>query len=171
MCNQGKEGRFGFLLKIMRRFLCIFAHHLQFKSDESRALFFAHLSWKLETRVVGPSVSKLFLFSSSFQELPGQFQTKLAQRILGWRGFKFVQMKGHTLFPRGDNHEIPKIHWRNFKIFFSSTIWPISTTFGTKHSWWRGFKFVQIKGHTLFAHNVYQQSFPQIQISMINTGS
>ena len=40
---------------------------------------------------------KLFTFSSSSQEPLGQFQPNLAQSILGWRGFKFVQMKGHTL--------------------------------------------------------------------------
>ena len=40
---------------------------------------------------------KLFTFSSSVQEPLGQFQPNLAQSILGWRGFKFVKMKGHTL--------------------------------------------------------------------------
>ena len=47
---------------------------------------------------VRPSVCKLFLFSTSSQEPLGQFQPNLAQSILGWRGFKFVQMKGHALF-------------------------------------------------------------------------
>ena len=36
-------------------------------------------------------------------------------------------------FPRGDNYEIVKIHWRNLKIFFSRTTGPISTKLGTKH--------------------------------------
>ena len=40
---------------------------------------------------------KLFTFSSSPEPL-GQFQPNLAQNILGWRGFKFVQMKGPALF-------------------------------------------------------------------------
>ena len=44
------------------------------------------------------SVCKLFLFSTSSQEPLGQFQPNLAQSILGWRGFNFVQMKGPALF-------------------------------------------------------------------------
>ena len=62
--------------------------------------FLAHLSWKLKWAFlitycpssVCLSVCKLFTFSSSSQELLGQFQPNLAQSILGWRGFKFVQM-------------------------------------------------------------------------------
>ena len=38
--------------------------------------------------------------SSSFPEPLGQFQLNLAQNILGWRKFKFVQMKGPTLFQK-----------------------------------------------------------------------
>ena len=41
---------------------------------------------------------KHFTFSSSSPESLGQFQPNLAQSNLGWRGFKFVQMKGPTLF-------------------------------------------------------------------------
>ena len=41
---------------------------------------------------------KLFTFSSSSPEPLGQFQPNLAQSILGWMGFKFVQMKGSALF-------------------------------------------------------------------------
>ena len=40
---------------------------------------------------------KLFTFSSSPEPL-GQCQPNLARGILGHRGFKFVQMKGHALF-------------------------------------------------------------------------
>ena len=38
---------------------------------------------------------KLFTFSSSSQEPLGQFKQNLAQSILGSRGVKFLQMKGH----------------------------------------------------------------------------
>ena len=81
-------------------------------------IFLAHLSWKLKWAFlitcrpasvcpsvrpsVRPSVClsvcKLFTFSSSSSEPLGQFQPNLAQSILGWRGFKFVQMKGPALF-------------------------------------------------------------------------
>ena len=44
------------------------------------------------------SVCKLFTFSSSSPEPLGQFQPNLAQSILGWWGFKFVQIKGPSLF-------------------------------------------------------------------------
>ena len=39
---------------------------------------------------------KLFTFSSC-QEALGQFQPYLAQNILGWRGFKFVQIKNNSI--------------------------------------------------------------------------
>ena len=41
---------------------------------------------------------KLFTFSSSSPEPLGQFQPNLAQSILVWRGFKFVQTKCSALF-------------------------------------------------------------------------
>ena len=48
-------------------------------------------------------------------------------------------MKGPgPLFLRGDNFKIVKIHWPYFKIFFSRTTGPVSTKFGTKHSWMKG---------------------------------
>ena len=69
--------------------------------------FLAHLSWKLKWAFlitcrpasVYPSVClSVRCPSSSSPEPLGQFQPNLAQRILGWRGFKFVQMKGPALF-------------------------------------------------------------------------
>ena len=72
--------------------------------------FLAHLSWKLKWAFlitccpssvcssVCLSVCKLFTFSSSSPEPLGQFQPNLAQSILRWGGFKFVQMKGPALF-------------------------------------------------------------------------
>ena len=39
----------------------------------------------------------LFIFSSS-QEPQGQFQPNLVQSILGWRGFRLIEMKGHAHF-------------------------------------------------------------------------
>ena len=61
-------------------------------------------------------LSVCFTFSSSSPEPLGQFQPNLAQSIFGWREFKFIQMKGPTLFPRGDNYKIAKIFWRNLKV-------------------------------------------------------
>ena len=52
------------------------------------------------------SYYKLFIFSSSSQELLGQFQLTWNKASLG---FKFVQ-KGLHPFPRGDNNEKVKIN-------------------------------------------------------------
>ena len=79
------------------------------------------------------SVSKLFTFSSSSSpEPPSQFQPNLAKSFFGWRGFKFIQMKGP--FIRGDNYEIAKMHWWNLKNFYRTT-GPISTKLGKMHPW------------------------------------
>ena len=69
-----------------------------FSSPELKAQvsFSDHLSSVICLSVclhVRPSVCKLFTFSSSSPESLGQFQPNLAQSILGWRGFKFLQMK------------------------------------------------------------------------------
>ena len=46
--------------------------------------------------------------------------------------------EGPNPFLWGDNSEIAKIHWRNLNMFFSRTVWPISTKFGTNHLWVKG---------------------------------
>ena len=83
-------------------------------------LFLGHLSWKLRWAFlitccpsVHLTVCKLFTFSSSSLEPLGQFQPNLAQSILGWMRFKFVQM--NDPFSRGYNYKKAKIHWRNLK--------------------------------------------------------
>ena len=64
---------------------------------------------------------KLWTFSSSSPEPLGQFQLNLAQSILGWRVFKFVQMKGPVFFQGEIIMKLQKIHWQILKIFFSRT--------------------------------------------------
>ena len=39
----------------------------------------------------------------------------MTHNILRKEGFKFVQIKGHVLFGRGDKYEIAKIQWWNLK--------------------------------------------------------
>ena len=58
-------------------------------------------------------------------------------------------MKGPRPFPRGDKKEIAKIHWWNFKIFFSRTIEPISTQLGTKHPLVKGIQVFTNKDHSV----------------------
>ena len=50
-------------------------------------------------------------------------------------------------FPRWDNYEIAKVHWRNlfFKKFLRTT-WPISTKLGTKHPWVKGIQVCSNEG-------------------------
>ena len=84
-------GKIHFLMYfLMQRF------HLVFSSPEPKA----HVSFSDQNLSVVRRrcrCRKLFTFSSSSQEPLGQFQQNLAQSILGGRGFKFVQMKGHTI--------------------------------------------------------------------------
>ena len=95
---------------------------------KAQVSFYDHLSSGVCLSVrpsVRLSVNFSHNFSSSSTEPLGQFQPNLAQSILGWRGLKFVQMKGPP-FPRGDNYTnseniltkfknlLLKNHWANF---------------------------------------------------------
>ena len=51
--------------------------------------------------VVGPSVCKLFTFSSFSTEPLGQFQPNFAQSFLELGGFNFFKLKGYAL-PKGE---------------------------------------------------------------------
>ena len=57
----------------------------------------------------------------------------------------FFKWRAHP-FPRGDNYEIVKIHWRNKKIFFSRNTEPISTKHGSKHPWVEGIQVCSNEG-------------------------
>ena len=62
----------------------------------------------------------------NFRKEPlGQFQSNLAQSILEWRGFKFVQMKKRKYIDK--------------KFFFSRTTGPISTKVKHKSSLGEGY--------------------------------
>ena len=53
-------------------------------------------------------------------------------------GIQVCWNKGPRPFPRGDNKETAKIHWKNLKIFSFITTGTISTKLGTKHPWVTG---------------------------------
>ena len=69
-------------------------------------------------------------------------------------------------FPKGDNWENKLIC---FKFLLLKTTGPTQTSVGNKHSWWREFKFVQIKGHALLRRGTnneilkiyWQKSYPE----------
>ena len=79
-----------------------------------------------------PSSVCLSVNFSHFHLLLHLAQPNLAQIILWMKGFQVCSTEGPCSFPRGDNYEIVKIHWRKLKIF-CRTAWPISTKLGTKH--------------------------------------
>ena len=67
-----------------------------------------------------------------FFRTTGPIQPNLAQSILGWREFKFYQIKGHALFQREIKAKNVNFYSKYLKIF-SRTAWPIWTKLGTKH--------------------------------------
>ena len=93
---------------------------------------------------------KLFTFSSSSPEPLGQLQPNLAQIILGWRGFKFIQMKGSALF---QGEIITKLRKYIDKFLKSSSPEPLSQfqpNLAQIILGWRGFKVVQMERPHLF---------------------
>ena len=70
--------------------------HARFLAQCSSELFWSPADFK---QTSCPWNLCLYIFTfSSFPEPLGQFQPIVAQSILGWREFKFVQIKGHALF-------------------------------------------------------------------------
>ena len=53
-------------------------------------------------------------------------------------------------FPRGDNNEIGKIHWRNLNKSASQEPLQFQSNLAQSILGWRGFKFHQMKGPALF---------------------
>ena len=87
--------------------------------------------------------------SSSSPEPLGHFQPNLAQSILGWRGIKFVQMKGPALF----QGEIITKEWKCIEEFERSSPEPLGQfqpNLAQSICGWRWFKFVQMKGFVNF---------------------
>ena len=75
-------------------------------SDRLLSVASVHLSIRL-------SGGKPFTFSSSSPEPLGQFQPNLAQSSRWVKGIQVCSNNWPRPFPRGDNYEIAKIHWRN----------------------------------------------------------
>ena len=122
---------------------------LLFSSPELKAqvIFSNHLS------SVCPSVClytfHIFIYFSRTIE---PISTKLGTKHPWVKGIQVCSNEGPRPFPRGDNYEIVKIHWRNLKIF-SRTTEPISTKLGTKHPWVKGIQ-VCSKEEPINSHKV-----------------
>ena len=68
-----------------------------------------------------------------FSRTTGLISAKLGTMHPLVKGTQICSNEGPHPFPRGDNYEIAKIHWRNKNIFFSKTTGPISTRPATVH--------------------------------------
>ena len=90
--------------------------------------------------------SKIF-----FSRTNEPISTKLGTKHPWVKGIQVCSNEGPRPFPRGDNNEIAKIHWRNSKIFFSRTNEPISTKLGTKHPWVKGIQVCSNEGPCSFS--------------------
>ena len=55
-----------------------------------------------------------------FSRTTGPLSTKLGTKYPWMKGIQVCSRKGPRLFPRGDNYEIAKIHWRNLKNYTSN---------------------------------------------------
>ena len=77
----------------------------------------------------------IFIF---FSRTTGSISTKLGTKHLWVKGIQVHSNEGPCSLLRGDNYEIAKIHWQNFKIYFSRTTGPILTKLGTKNSCVKG---------------------------------
>ena len=73
---------------------------------------------------------------TSSQGQMGQFQLNFAQSIL----------EVDSIFPRGDNNEMAKIHWRSLEIFYPRTNEPYLIKISTKHSRVKGIQIWSNEG-------------------------
>ena len=94
------------------------------------------------------------LLNIFFSRTTGLISNKLGTKYPWVKGFQVCSNEGPHPFPRYDNYEIVKIHWRNLKIFFFRTTWPISTNFSTKHPWVNGIQVCSNGGPRPFPRGV-----------------
>ena len=83
----------------------------------------------------------------------GAIQSNLAQSILGYNGFEFVQMKGPALF---QGEIIMKLRKYFDEIWKTSSpeLSPFQPNLAQCVLGWRGLKFVQMKGPALFQRKI-----------------
>ena len=78
----------------------------------------------------------------------GPILTKLDTMSSWMTRIQFCSNEMLNPFPRGDNYEIAKIHWRDLKIFFSRTADQFQPNLAQNIFGRREFKFVQMKKHS-----------------------
>ena len=87
----------------------------------------------LQGEIITKKRNTLTKFKIFFSRTKKPILTKLGTKHPWVKGIQVCAKEGLHPFPRGDNHEIGKIHWQILKIFFSRTSGPILTEFVKKH--------------------------------------
>ena len=98
---------------------------------------------------VCPSDCKLFAFYILFSRTTGPISNKHGTKHPWVKGIQDCSNKRSRIFPKGDNHEIAKIYWRNLKTKIFITTEPISTKLGTKHPLMKGTQGFTNKDHSV----------------------
>ena len=89
-----------------------------------------------------------YIDDSTSPEPLGQFQSHMAQIILGLREYKFFFIEGPRIFPIEDNYKIAKI--KKKRISSIKQLGQFQPNFAKTISYKRGFKFVQMERSHLF---------------------
>ena len=72
-----------------------------------------------------------------------------------------------TLFSKRRYYKVAKIHWQNFKIFFSRTTGPIPTKLKTNHPWVKGIQVYSNEGSHAFPRIDFKKLRKQIYLYVI----
>ena len=86
-----------------------------------------------------------------------EFQPNLAQSILGWRGFKFIQMKDPALFQGEIITKEQKYIDEIKKSSSPEALSQFQPNLAQSILWLRGFKFDQMKGPALFQEEIFMK--------------
>jgi hypothetical protein len=118
-------------------------------------MFLAHQSWKLKWAIliaggrssVRPSIRLSVRPSVNFYNFDFLSRTTgpILTRLWG-EEFQVSSNEGDCPFPRGDNNESVKIHWKFLKIFFSRTSCPNSMQLSTNYPWVKGIQLCSNEG-------------------------
>ena len=66
-----------------------------------------------------------------FSRTTKPISTKLGTKFPWVKGIQVCSNEGPRPFPRGDNYEIAKIHWRNYNFFLLQNHWPMGLLFSS----------------------------------------
>ena len=124
--------------------------------DNSRCFFFSNEGPRLSERGDNREIIKINwqLLKIFFSRTSGPISPKLGSEHLWVKGIQVYSNEGSRPSQRGDNCEIVKIHSKLLKIFFPEPLIQLQPNLAQSILWWRGFKFIQMKGHTLLKEEI-----------------